>query len=262
MNILQTIILGIVEGITEFLPVSSTFHLIWVSTLLGIDQTDVVKLFEVVIQAGAIFAVVLLYWKDLLTNRNMMMKVFVTTIPTAIIGLGLYSTIKDVFFESIHFTTIVFILVGVGFLLIEYLVSKKKFLPQKSITSLTLKDAVIIGFVQALAVVPGVSRAGSVIIGMMLLNYRREESAKYSFLVSVPIILAASLYDLYVMQEVLLSSSNVVTNLLLGIIVSFISAYIGVKWFVGYLQKNSLVLFGWYRIVVGIILLLILGMSS
>ncbi len=261
MNIIQTILLGVIEGITEFLPISSTFHLIWANILFGIEQTDFVKLFTVVIQAGAILAVVLLYWKDLLTNRDMMLKIAATFLPTAIIGYVLYSIIKGVFFESIGFTTTVFIIVGFIFLLIEQLVSKKKVILEKSIKSLTLKDAVIIGFVQALAVVPGVSRAGSVIIGMMMLKYKREESAKYSFLVSVPTILGASLFDLYQMQEVLYSNMNAVFILVLGTVVAFASAYFGVKWFIEYLQRNSLSLFGWYRIVVGIILLFILGMS-
>jgi undecaprenyl-diphosphatase len=261
MNIIHTIILGIIEGITEFLPISSTFHLIWTSKLLGITQTDFVKLFLVVIQAGAIFAVVLLYWKDFFTNMKMMMHIIATFIPTAIVGLLLYKIIKGVFFESIGFTTIVFTLVGVVFLIVEYLIKKDSIKIEKSLEKLSIKDAVIIGFIQALAVVPGVSRSGSVIIGMLLMKFKREEAAKYSFLVSVPTIGAAAILDLYEMRDVLLSNKNGIFILVLGSVIAFVSAYIGVKWLITYLQKNSLSLFGWYRIVAGIILLLTLGMG-
>lgn len=261
MNIFEIITLGIVEGITEFLPISSTFHLIWTSNLLGIAQTDFVKLFLVVIQAGAILAVVLLYWRDFFTNRSMIINIIATFLPTAIIGYGLYGTIKGVFFESTGFTTGVFILVGILFLVVEQLIQKKKLQPNKELKSLTIKDAIIIGFIQALAVVPGVSRSGAVIIGMLFMKFKREESAKYSFLVSVPIILAASLFDLYEMQDILSANTDAVPTLVVGSIIAFISAYIGIKWLIGYLQKNSLALFGWYRIVVGIILLLILSMG-
>lgn len=257
MNIFYTIILGIVEGITEFLPISSTFHLIWTSNLLGIVQSDFVKLFLVVIQAGAILAVVFLYWKDLLTNRAMMLHIIATFIPTAIIGLGLYSIIKGVFFESILSTTIVFIVVGIVFIIIEKLIEKDKIKLEKSLSKLSVKNAIIIGFVQALAVVPGVSRSGSIIVGMLLMKFKRSEAAKYSFLVSVPTIGAAAVLDLYEMREVLLSDSGNIMLLAIGTVIAFISALIGIKWLISYLQKNSLVLFGWYRIVVGIILLLI-----
>ncbi len=261
MQLFEIIILGIVEGITEFLPISSTFHLIWTSNLLGIVQTDFVKLFLVVIQAGAILAVVLLYWKDFFTNRAMMMNIVATFFPTALIGFGLYKIIKGLFFESTGFTTIVFILVGILFLIVEQLIEKKKLQPNKELKSLTIKDALLIGLIQALAVVPGVSRSGSVIVGMLFMKFKREEAAKYSFLVSVPTIFAASLFDLYEMQDVLTSSNNAIPTLIIGSIVAFISAYIGGKWLIGYLQKNSLALFGWYPIVVGIILLLILAMG-
>ncbi len=261
MNIIQTIILGIVEGITEFLPISSTFHLIWTSQLLGIVQTDFVKLFLVVIQAGAILAVVLLYWKDFFTNRAMMINIIATFFPTAIIGFGLYKVIKGLFFESTGFTTVVFIFIGIVFLIVEKLIQDKKLIPDKSLSRLTIKDSLLIGLIQALAVIPGVSRSGSVIVGMLFMKFKRDEAAKYSFLVSVPTIFAASLFDLYEMQDVLTANSDAIPTLIIGSIVAFISAYIGVKWLIGYLQKNSLALFGWYRIVVGIILLLMLAMG-
>jgi undecaprenyl-diphosphatase len=126
MNIFQSAFLGIIEGITEFLPISSTFHLIWTSTLLNLSQSDFIKLFEVVIQAGAIFAVVLLYFKEVLKSRELMVKIMATFLPTAAIGFVLYKFIKGFFFENLLLTTSVFIVIGLVFILIEQLVSKKK----------------------------------------------------------------------------------------------------------------------------------------
>lgn len=262
MNIIDIIILGVVEGITEFLPVSSTFHLIWTSRLLSLPQSDFVKLFQVVIQAGAIVAVVLLYWKEVLTNMNLMKKLILSFIPTAIVGYVLYETIKDVFFESIISTTIVFIVVGIIFLLVEKLIKHDKIKMASDITSLSYRDALLIGAFQALAVVPGVSRAGAVLVGMMLLGYKRGESAKFSFMLSIPTILAATVFDLLQMRDVAFAQSGNSVLLLFGSVVAFVSAIIGVKWLISYLQKNSLELFGWYRIGVGILLLLVLTLSS
>ncbi|MDA1317462.1 MAG: undecaprenyl-diphosphate phosphatase [bacterium] len=255
MNIIHVIILGIVEGITEFLPISSTFHLIWTSRLLSLPQSDFVKLFQVVIQAGAIGAVILLYGKEVLTNFSLMKKLIISFIPTAVVGLVLYELIKEVFFESIIATTIVFIIVGILFIIIERLITSGRISMKLDVSKLTYKDAILIGVFQALAVVPGVSRAGAVLVGMMILGYRRDESAKYSFILSIPTILAASAFDLIQMREVAFASASSSVLLLFGLVVSFIGALVGVRWLIGYLQKHSLELFGWYRVAVGIILL-------
>lgn len=261
MTIIQTFILGIVEGITEFLPVSSTFHLIWISRLLGLVQSDFVKLFQVFIQSGAILAVVFLYWKEILSSSALMKRLILSFIPTAFVGYFLYSMIKGVFFESIQFTSTVFIIIGVIFLIVEYLIGRRIIKIKKEITILTYKDAVLIGLFQALAVVPGVSRAGAVLVGMMILGYRRDESAKYSFMLSIPTILAASVFDFWEMKDVVLQDNGSILTLTIGTVVAFISAYFGITWLIRYLQQHSLVIFGWYRIVLGIILLLVLSMS-
>ena len=255
MNIIHVIIFGIVEGITEFLPISSTFHLIWTGELLALPQSDFVKLFQVVIQGGAIGAVMLLYFREVLTNFSLMKKLMVSFIPTAIIGLILYKLIKSVFFESMMATTIVFIIVGILFILVERYIKSGKLSMKLDVSKLTYKDAILIGLFQSFAVVPGVSRAGAVLVGMMILGYRRSEAAKYSFMLSIPTILAAAGLDLLQMRDVAFASIDTSMVLLLGLGIAFVSSLICVKWLIAYLQNHSLELFGWYRIAVGILLL-------
>ncbi len=256
MTVFNSIVLGIIEGLTEFLPVSSTFHLLFISKLLNIAQTDFVKMFEVVIQAGAILAVVFLYFKEVSKNKDLILKIIISFIPTGIIGFILYKVIKNVFFESNLLMSVMFLLVGIIFLVIEKLIKDKKLKLEKSIKSTDYKQAVLIGIIQSLAVIPGVSRAGSVMVGMMLMGVKREESAKYSFLLAVPTILAASAYDLFKMRDTLFSQSSNSIILLFGFATAFISAFFAVKWFIGFLQKNSLKVFGYYRIILSPILFL------
>lgn len=255
MNILQTIVLGIVEGITEFLPVSSTFHLIFASKFLGIPQTEFAKVFEVVIQSGAILSVFFIYSHNVVKDKRLLTMVIASFLPTAIIGLVLHKVIKDVFFELPLLMVSVFILVGGIFVLVEWLINNGRLKDSQKIEKMSYRDAVIIGLVQALAVIPGVSRAGAVIIGMMFLGYKRDESAYYSFLLAVPTILAASALDIIKSRDILFQQTDNILLLLVGFAVSFISSYFGVKWFIKYLQKHSLQGFGFYRILVGFILL-------
>lgn len=261
MTIIQTFILGIVEGISEFLPVSSTFHLIWTSQLLGMVQSDFVKLFQVFIQSGAILAVVFLYWKEILKSSALMKRLILSFIPTALVGYFLYGMIKGVFFENIQFTTTVFIVIGAVFLIVEYLIGRRIIKIKKEIAILTYRDAILVGLFQALAVIPGVSRAGAVLVGMMFLGYRRDESAKYSFMLSIPTILAASVFDFWEMKDIAMQDNGSILTLTIGTAVAFVSAYFGVSWLIRYLQNHSLSIFGWYRIAIGIILLLVLSMS-
>ena len=259
MNYIHAIILGIVEGITEFLPISSTFHLIYTAKALGIHDSEFTKLFEVFIQSGAILAVFLMYVKTLWNDRELAYKALVSFIPTAIVGLVLYKVIKSIFFETDWLMIGMFFLIAFVFFAIEYAITKKKLTIEKDVKSLSYKQAIIIGLAQSLAVVPGVSRAGSVIVAMVLLGYRRDEAARYSFVLSIPTIFAASAKDLFEMREIVTSNANNAGLLFVGFVTAFISAYFVVKWLIGFLQKNSLTPFAWYRIVVGIILLGIFG---
>lgn len=256
MDIINSIILGIVEGITEFLPISSTAHLIFASKFLRISQSEFQKFFEVFIQSGAILAVVLLYLKYLVKNKHVISKLIISFLPTSLIGFLLYKFIKGVFFTRFSLIVFAFIFIGAVFLLVEILVHKKKFSLVRSIKDLSIVEALIIGLGQSLAVVPGVSRAGIVIVIMMLMRSRREEAALYSFLLAIPTILAASIYDLYKMKSIIFTSETNLLIVAVGFIVSFATAYFSVKWFISYLQKNSLVLFGFYRIIAGFLLLI------
>ena len=244
--------LGIVEGITEFLPISSTFHLIFVGKILGVPQNEFTSLFEVFIQSGAILSVVFLYFKDIIKDMELAKKALASFIPTAIVGLVLHKIIKTVFFQSSWLMIAVFFIMAIVFFVVEYLIRSKKLKVEKNIAQVDYKMAVLIGLAQSLAVIPGVSRAGSVIVAMMFLGVRRDEAAKYSFILSIPTIFAASALDLFQMRHVVSSNMNNAGLLLIGFVVAFASSYGIVKWFIGYLQKHSLDTFGWYRIVAGI----------
>ncbi|MCX7589980.1 MAG: undecaprenyl-diphosphate phosphatase [Patescibacteria group bacterium] len=255
---IEAIILGIIEGITEFLPVSSTAHLILASYLLKIEQTNFHKFFEVFIQSGAICAVIFNYFYLLKQNKDLIKKIIVSFMPTAFFGFFLYKIIKNVFFENYILIALSFIILGIIFIIIEKLINNKKIELELNLNNLNYKKAFLIGIFQSLAVIPGVSRAGAVILGMLILKFKREESVLYSFFIAVPTIISAGLYDLYKtgFNELILSQQNII-YLIIGFITSFIFALITIKWFIKYLQKNNLKPFGWYRIILGIIFLLI-----
>jgi len=253
MNYIQSVILGIVEGATEYLPISSTFHLIWTARLLGIETSEFQKAYEVIIQGGAILAVGLLYFKTFLANKDLLLKTIVSFLPTATLGLLLYKIIKGTFFESYALQLIIFAVIGAFFIYFER--SKKKL--TKTLDKFNYKDAFLIGLVQVLAVFPGVSRAGAVIIGMMYLGVKRDEAAKYSFLLAVPTLAAASLLDIYKSILVLTAYPENIVLLAVGFLTSFITALFVVKWFIKYLQNNTLESFGYYRIAVALILFLV-----
>ncbi|MCX7996262.1 MAG: undecaprenyl-diphosphate phosphatase [Patescibacteria group bacterium] len=261
MDLIHAIILGIVEGITEFLPISSTFHLIFAAKYLGLEETEFLKAYQVVIQAGGIFAAVLLYWKDVWNDRSLIWKTAAAFIPTGIIAFALSDIIKGVFFESEVFMLAAFLAVGFIFILVEWIVKLERFSLRYTIATLTYKHALLIGALQALAVLPGVSRAGSVIVVMMLLRYQRSEAARFSFLLAIPTIMAAAAHDAFKMRETFLTSTDNLAALAVGTIVSFITAYVVMKWFILFLQKNTLIPFAIYRFVAVIIILLTLELS-
>lgn len=248
MNLLNALILGLVEGITEFLPISSTAHLIISSKLLNIPATEFQKFFEVFIQSGAILAVVFIYWKTILKNRTLMINVILSFIPTAVVGLLLHKVIKNVFFESFTLIATSLFIIGLFFIVFEFLLKKKIVKADKKIIQMTIIQALLIGVGQSFAVVPGVSRAGAVILTMMIMGFNRKESALYSFVLAVPTLLAASAFDFLKTDPQLIFTRSNPLFLLMGLITSFFSALIAIKWFIKFLQKNSLSYFGVYRI--------------
>lgn len=257
MDLINYIILGIIEGITEFLPISSTAHLILVSKLLNIPRTDFHKFFEIFIQSGAILAVITIYFKILTSNKELVKKLILSFLPTAFISIIFYNLIKNFFFENEILIIFMLIFMGLIFILTEFLIKKGKIKLTKSMENLSYWQAVLIGVFQSLAIIPGVSRAGAVILGMIILNFKREDSVIYSFLLAIPTIISAGIYDLYKVS----SKNNfwLVNNfyyLLIGFSTAFIFALITIKWFINFLRKNDLSLFGYYRIILGLIILL------
>lgn len=252
MTILDTIILGIIEGITEFLPISSTGHLIVASEFLGIEQTDVNKAFEIIIQFAAILAVVINYpTKFTLSHIELWKKILIAFLPIAVVGFIFADQIKDMF--SIEIVAIMFIIGGVVFLVVEKFYDEDK-TPTKDIEEVNYKQAAWIGFAQIFALIPGTSRAGASIIGSMLVGLNRKASAEFSFLLAFPVMCATTGYDLVKHHNELFTATNL-TNLIVGFIVAFLVAFLVIKLFIKFLEKFTFVAFGIYRILFGIVLL-------
>ncbi len=242
MDLLQAIVLGVVEGITEFLPISSTGHLVLVSNLLLIPQTDFVKSFEIFIQLGAILAVVVLYWRDFV-NTKLWPKIFAGFIPTAVLGLIFYKFIKTFLLGN------VMIVLGSLFMggVILIFINKLKIQNQ----NIDLKKAFGIGLFQTISMIPGVSRSAATIIGGLLLGASKDEAVKFSFLLAVPTMAAATALDL--LRSHFAFDNTEWMLLLIGFIVSFITAILAIKLFIKFLQNHSFKTFGVYRIILAVV---------
>jgi len=252
MTIFDSVILGIIEGFTEFLPISSTGHLIVASKFMGIDQTSVTKAYEVIIQFAAILAVVINY-KDKFTIKkiDLWTKLFVAFLPIGIVGFIFSHQIKELF--SLNIVAIMFIIGGVVFLIVEkfYIPNEDKLID--NVEEVTMKQSLLIGIAQIFALIPGTSRAGSSIIGALLVGLSRKASAEFSFLLAFPVMSAVTGYDLLKHYHEF-SDANILT-LIIGFIVAFIVAFITIKLFLKFLEKFTFVSFGIYRILFGIFLL-------
>lgn len=251
MNYLQAIILGIVEGLTEFLPISSTAHLIIANRLLAIPLTDFVKSFDIFIQLGAILAVVILYVRRLFLDRATFQKIVVAFLPTAVIGLLLYPLIKNNLLGNIRLMAFALLIGGILMIIFEHSPQSKKVE-----THISYFKALLIGIFQSLAIIPGVSRAGATIIGGQLLGLSRKSIVEFSFLLAIPTMAAASGLDL-VKSNVHFSSSEWVV-LGIGFVSAFITAMFAVRFFLRYIEKHSFSVFGWYRIIIGLLILFFL----
>jgi undecaprenyl-diphosphatase len=247
MNYWQSIILGAVEGFTEFLPISSTAHLILTGKVLSIAQTEFVKSFEIAIQLGAILAVVWLYWKKVLLNKEIIKKIAAAFLPTAIFGLLLYKIFKSYLMENLSIIVWALFLGGIFLIIFEYW-HKEKPEDTESIEKISYKRCFLIGSCQAISIVPGVSRAAATILSGLFLGIKRKTIVEFSFLLAVPTMLSATILDL------LKSSSGFSFNqfglLAVGFIVSFLVAIIAIKFLISYIQQNDFKLFGIYRIII------------
>lgn len=258
MNIFDAFLLGIIEGITEFLPISSTGHMILASHLLRISSDTFTKSFEVIIQLGAILAVVFVYRQKVFKNFKLMLKVGVAFVPTAVIGLMLYSFVKNYLLDNVY-VVVVSLLVG-GLIIIMF--EKKYGKPVQTTVdeldekSVSIKQALYIGLFQSIAIIPGVSRSAATIIGGQILGLSRTIIVEFSFLLAIPVMLAAASLDIYKHHDVF--SSDQFSLLFIGFITAFFVALVAIKTFLSYIQKHSFAVFGVYRIVLAVVFLVIL----
>lgn len=254
MNFLTTIILSVVEGITEFLPVSSTGHLILTAKILGLTKNDFIKSFEIAIQLGAILSVVVLYRRSLLIDRKTLSKVSTAFIPTAILGLIFYKCVKNYLLNSEMIVLAALFAGGVVLILFELFHREKDYVT-RGIADISYKQALIIGTCQALAMIPGVSRSLATILGGLALGLRRKVIVQFSFLLAIPTILSATAYDLA--KSAGHFTPGQFYYLGIGFIVSFIVALISIRFLVGYIEKHNFVIFGVYRVLLALFLLII-----
>lgn len=265
MSLIESIIVAIVEGLTEYLPVSSTAHMIFTSAWFGNQGDSFVKMFQVSIQFGAILSIVVLYWKKFFdfTNFSFYLKLGFAVVPALVLGYLFDDMIESVL-EKPAPIAIVMVLGGVVLLFIDKLFTVHEIEDEKAVS---YKSAVIIGFWQCLAMMPGVSRSAASIIGGMQQKLKRTTAAEFSFFLAVPTMLAVTVYSVFVKDwsymgaemkgyDMILYSKDNTTMFIVGNLVAFIVAWLAVKSFVGFLNKHGFKPFGWYRIIVGLLILI------
>lgn len=251
---LVSALLGLLEGLTEFIPVSSTGHLLLASHFLGFESAG--KTFEVVIQLGAVLAILTVYFGKLVTvfgtaHRDpaafrFIISVLLAFLPAVVIGVLAHDFIKTVLFETPKLIAIMLIVGGVILLFVE------RFAPEPTVqdaSALPFRKALAIGFIQCLAMVPGVSRSGSTIVGALLLGVSKRAAAEFSFFLSLPTMAGAVAYDLYKNRDVLDFSAW--TDISIGFVVAFLAAVLVVRWLLNFVSRNGYALFGWWRIIIG-----------
>lgn len=259
MTPIDSIILGIIEGLTEFLPVSSTGHLILGSELLGLERTDFLTSFEIFIQLGAICAVIALYAKKILSSWSLIKKIVTAFIPTAVLGFALYGAAKQYLLGSAAVTVWALGVGGVVLILFELWYEKRRrALPvaeeiDREEAEIGYGQAFWVGVFQALAIIPGVSRSGASIIGGLALGISREKIVEFSFLLAIPTIAGAAGLDL--IKSDLAFSGNEIFLLAIGFVVSFVVAILAIRFFLSFVRKHSFVPFGVYRIALALVFL-------
>jgi undecaprenyl-diphosphatase len=245
MTTLQAIILGIIEGLTEFLPVSSTAHLILSADAMRLTGSEFLKSFEIIIQLGAILSVVVLYWRRFF-NWEIIKKLVVAFIPTGIIGLTVYKAVK-VMLGSVTVVLITLIVGGIALILFEHF--KEHAEDDPDFREITYRKALLVGLFQAIAIVPGVSRSAATIVGGSLIGINTRTIVEFSFLLAVPTMAAASGLELLKGYSAL---AGHLPTLAIGFVVSFVMAVIAIKSFLAFVKKRDFKLFGWYRIILAL----------
>ncbi|MFZ1800344.1 MAG: undecaprenyl-diphosphate phosphatase [Chitinophagaceae bacterium] len=264
MTITQSIVLSIIEGITEFLPVSSTGHMILASSVMGIEKEDFTKLYEIAIQLGAIVSVVVLYRKKFFDFKKWQfyMKLVIAVIPALVLGF-LFADKIDILLGSPTIVALSLVVGGIFLLFID----KIFFYPHDKdhVGEVSYKNAFIIGIYQCLAMIPGVSRSAASIIGGLQQKFSRKLAAEFSFFLAVPTMAAATGYKLlktYTEQPQILQDSNNIMLLVIGNVIAFLVAMLAIRFFISFIQKYGLKYFGWYRIFVGLIFLMLIKMNQ
>lgn len=257
MNFLDAFVFGVVEGITEFLPISSTAHLEITQTILNIPTSEFVKSFQITIQLGAILAVLWLFRKKILSAPILyLQKVLIAFIPTGVVGFILYKVIKSFLLGNLWIVVTTLFVGGCAIIFFEKTMKNNQENSDRNFDSLTNRELLIMGFSQSLAVIPGVSRSLAVILSGRLMGVPKNLVTEFSFLLAIPTMFSATIYDLY--KSGFAFSSGDWANLLVGFVVAFVVALFTVKWLIGYIQEHSFSFFGYYRIFLSIILLLLL----
>jgi undecaprenyl-diphosphatase len=257
MTFFHAFIVAVVEGLTEFLPVSSTGHMILTSSALGIENTEFLKTFEIFIQLGAILAIVLMYIRRFFTGLEIYKKLIVAFIPAALIGFLAYPFIKAYLFSPLV-VSVSLILGGIVLIAVDKsLTGKASRLAE--IEKITVKNAFFIGLAQCVSMIPGVSRAGATIVGGVFNGFDKKQATEFSFLLAVPTMIAASGYDL--LKTPLAFSRHEILILGVGLVTAFVSAWIAVKAFLAIIRKSGFLYFGWYRIAIGVVFLVLIFMK-
>ena len=267
-TLMVALFLGLIEGLTEFIPVSSTGHLLLAGHFLGFESAG--RTFEVVIQLGAVLAVLTVYSAKLVglvraaprdpAAFRFLMAVLVAFLPAVVVGVAAHGIIKAVLFETPMLIAAMLILGGIVLLFVDRMAARPRY---EDAMDVPLGTALKIGFIQCLAMIPGVSRSGATIVGALLMGADKRSAAEFSFFLAVPTMAGATLLDLLEMfgQDTTWATSHNITMLLVGCVVAFIVAILAMKWFVAFLTKYGFKAFGWYRIVVGAIILAMLLMG-
>lgn len=258
MSVWHAIILAIIEGITEFLPISSTGHMIIGSSFMGIASSEYVKMFTVAIQFGAILSVLVLYWKRFMQSVDFYIKLFIAFLPAAFFGLLLDDYI-DALLDNPWVVAINLILGGIFLVFVDRIFAENEELQVDQ--SISKRKALFIGFFQVIAMIPGVSRSAATIVGGLTQKLNRKNAAEFSFFLAVPTMLAATGYKMLKYQLDVGFSMGDVKMLLLGNVLAFVVALLAIKGFIGFLTKYGFKFFGYYRIIVGLVLITVLSLG-